>query len=132
MLIPGQMAEVAGMGLPVLSVEFRKVQVDRCIKAAGIDGPSIRIRARPVKGLHTTGPAEQMFGHAGIEDIFGEIFMTVHQPEAALCNDHVNKTDLAAHRTVTGLRLNRFDETDLEADRSTVASARMPMGVHHR
>src|SRR5690349_4039260 len=85
-------------GSPIIVVERLDLDVlyGGAIEAAGVDAVAVRVRARNVKGLHATGPAEKMASGPSVESVLGEIIRAPQQAKARARHDQVQIAGHAA------------------------------------
>jgi hypothetical protein len=112
---------------PILTVESS--HIDFCdgprLQASNIDAVAVRIRPWNIKGFDATGLTKQMFGNASVEAVSGKIVGSLNQAESGFRHDQMQKTRLAANRTVTFQCVDLGGCVDLESNPPAMASAAM-------
>ena len=129
-IIPGKMGDFGRGRFPVLPVKRLDPEVLRghTGEAAGIDAVAVRVGSGHIEGLDPAMAAEKVLCHARIEGIAGQGALALEEPETAVGDDQVQKTQLPTARAIAGKDLEGFRRIHLESDGPAMATPKV--GLH--
>jgi hypothetical protein len=99
------------------------------VETAQIDINTIRVRARNIEWLDTTGFTKTMLGDMGIEGVGTEVSLALQQAKLRARYDQVQMTAAGAYRTITVFYVDLCWRVNFKSHRAAVAAALVNHGV---